>query len=74
MRHDEAAEELSKRGCNYITFCVDLNYLERQKNVLQTKYMTELETHYIPAELRVTLGYLLAFFVLFPNLRELQWL
>ena len=49
MRDDEAAKELKSRGCNYITSCVDLN-LERHNNDLQAKYMTELETHYVPAE------------------------
>jgi hypothetical protein len=65
MRDDEAAKELSNRGCNYITFCVDLNYLERHKNDLQTKYMIQLETHYTPAEFEGRAGYLLG--VIIPH-------
>lgn len=65
MTDKEAAKQLAKLGCNYITFCVDLTYLERHKNDLQTKYMTELETHYIPSEFEGRAGYLLG--VIIPH-------
>jgi hypothetical protein len=59
MTSKEAAKELAKRGCNYITFCSDLNGIEGCKNDWQAKYMAELETHYIPSEVDGVSGYIL---------------
>ena len=54
----ETIKVLKKIGCNYITFCDDLNCVVKCKNEWQAKYtadtgssnLVELETYYIPTE------------------------
>jgi hypothetical protein len=50
MTDSEAFQRLKSLGCNYMEPCADLHHVERVKNNVRTKYMTDLETHLFPAE------------------------
>ena len=50
MTDHEAFQRLKRLGCNYMEPCVDLNHVEKIKDNVRMKYMTDLETYLFPAE------------------------
>lgn len=50
MTEDEAIQQLKRLGCNYMESCVDLKHVEKIKDNVRTKYLTDLETYLFPAE------------------------
>ena len=55
----EAQKELLRCGCNYVTYCVTMDFLASEKSRIENKYGVELEAYFIPYTFKERAGYLL---------------